>query len=337
MTKHITNIYGQGYSSTAMLTQHMMTNIAKKSDYSEIDVPNFPVADDSPEELRKRIDGIITAIQPGDMVLAQMPTWNGIAFDEVFIDKILEKNIKLAIFIHDFVPLMFENNFFLMERYLNTYNKAEIVVVPSNKMGNILLEHGLTAPFIVQDIWDHAINLQNMEVPKFSRALQFAGNITRFPFVKNWKSDIPLNVYSQSYGVDTSNLSINLKGWQTDDQLMRALASGGFGLVWSENIENQAEREYSTMNVSSKFSSYLAAGLPIIVNRGIAKERFVEKYGLGYAVDSLDEAADIVRNIKQDEYDILCKNVQKMSFLVREGFFGRKLLIDIERNIYLGH
>ncbi len=46
-----------------------------------------------------------------------------------------------------------------------------------------------------------------------------------------------------------------------------------FGLVWSENIENQFEREYSEMNASFKFSTYLAAGLPIIVNKGLAKTK----------------------------------------------------------------
>ncbi|XHB95385.1 hypothetical protein AAFF39_10960 [Lactococcus garvieae] len=56
-----------------------------------------------------------------------------------------------------------------------------------------------------------------------------------------------------------------MKGWQHDDQLLRELNKGGFGLVWSENIENQFEREYSEMNASFKFSTYLAAGLPIIV------------------------------------------------------------------------
>ena len=93
-----------------------------------------------------------------------------------------------------------------------------------------------------------------------------------------------------------------MKGWQHDDQLLRELNKGGFGLVWSENIENQFEREYSEMNASFKFSTYLAAGLPIIVNKGLAKQSFVEEQEIGLVANNLDEAIDYVKCMSSSEY-----------------------------------
>ncbi|MGL6299240.1 hypothetical protein ACR31S_00105 [Streptococcus iniae] len=51
--------------------------------------------------------------------------------------------VKVVIFIHDVVPLMFAGNYYLMDSTINYYNKADVVVAPSQKMLDILLEHGL--------------------------------------------------------------------------------------------------------------------------------------------------------------------------------------------------
>ena len=52
------------------------------------------------------------------------------------------------------------------------------------------------------------------------------------------------------------------------------------------------------------------------------------EYGLGFSVDSAEEAADIVKNITEDEYYQLVDNIKNISFLIRGGFFTKKLLMD---------
>ena len=68
---------------------------------------------------------------------------------------------------------------------------------------------------------------------------------------------------------------------------MHELSKGGFGLVWSD--DEYFDRYYS-MNQPYKLGTNLAAGIPVIVKRGCVHEKFVERNGLGYAVDTLDEA-----------------------------------------------
>lgn len=334
MNKYITNLYGHGVESTAMQAQNMIANIAKELNFSELSVRGHDVNSDTEKERQKRIEGILSSVSDEALIVAQMPTWNGIIFDEVFIEQMRQRAKKLVVFVHDFVPLMFVNNRYLMTRYIEAYNLADLVVLPSEKMAQLLLDEGLTAPILIQEIWDHVIQVENLERTVFEKKLKFAGNVTRFPFVHTWDGPIPLEVFSISSFEDRPYLSF--KGWYHDEALLRELSKGGFGLVWSENIENQEERAYSEMNVSFKFSTYLAAGLPLIVNKGLAKEEFVEKYNIGFVVENLDEAVKLIEQMQPEDYRGLQNNVQKISGLVKEGFFTQKLLIDIQSFLYLG-
>lgn len=334
MKKYITNLYGHGQESTAMSAQHMITNLAKDLGYCEIGIRAHNVNLDTEGERSKRIEGILASVSECSLIIAQVPTWCGIAFDEVLLGKLRQHAEKLVIFVHDFVPLMFMNNRYLMKRYLEAYNLADLVILPSVKMANLLREEGLTTSYMIQEIWDHVTLLEDLGQPSFKKKLNFAGNITRFPFVKEWTKTLPLDVFSNSSTEERHNL--RFKGWLPDDALLRELNHGGFGLVWSENIDNQEEREYSEMNVSFKFSTYLAAGLPLIVNQGLAKQEFVEQYGVGFVVSSLDEAVERIQELSLEEYVALRSRVQKISVLVREGFFTKKMLVEVQSFLYLG-
>lgn len=333
MKKYITNLYGQSPQSTAMAAQNMITDIAKSIGYKEICIEAYPVREDSHEEKLKRIEGILSPVSQDSMAIAQMPSWNGIAFDKYFLESLRKRVDKLVVFVHDFVPLMFANNAYLFDQYLEAYNLADLVILPSQKMKEVLIEHGLTQPVLIQNIWDHVTTVNLNTNPHLERKLNFLGNITRFPFVKDWETDLLLEVYSNGQAEAKGNM--RLLGWQPEDQILRALNQGGFGLVWSEDIENQYERKYSEMNVSFKFSTYLAAGLPLIVNKGIAKEDFVTKYNLGIAVENLDQAVEYVNTISEQEYNILVHNVKNIGHLVKEGFFARQLLLEIQTKLFL--
>lgn len=197
MNKYITNIYGHSLQSTAMHGQHAITNLAQEIGYKEINIAAYRVSDDSEEEKEKRIDGMLTSVEYGGLVIAQMPTWNGIAFDKVLLKKLRERAKKLVVFVHDFVPLMFIGNAYLADAYLEAYNQADLVVLPSSKMEVSLRAKGLTPPVLYQEVWDHVITMDFPETPCFEPVLKFAGNMERFPFVKNWKSETRLEVFSR--------------------------------------------------------------------------------------------------------------------------------------------
>lgn len=333
MKKYITNLYGHSRSSTAMAAQHLVTSIAKQEGYSEIRVGPYELENETVEDKLKIIEGILSGVSKESIVIAQMPTWYGIVFDELLLQALRNRVENLVIFVHDFVPLMFLNNYYLFDRYISAYNLSDLIILPSKKMEERLVEKGLTSPVIYQEVWDYQVSLPSLGSPEFQKNIKFSGNIERFPFVKTWNKTVPLEVFSEG-NLSQSSTAV-LKGWLSSDELLKSLNKGGFGLVWSENIENQNEKEYSEMNASFKFSAYLAAGLPLIVNQGLAKESFVRDYRLGYIVSDLDQAVDYITNTSSKEYAQLLVNVKQVNSLITDGFFTRKLLNQIQEALFL--
>lgn len=329
MKIHITNLYGQSSRSTALIAQNMVTDVATTMGFKEIGIYSYPVHTDSPNELNKRIDGMFAAVGSDDIVIAQFPTWNSIEFDTMLIDKLLSyRDIKVAIFIHDVVPLMFENNYYLMPKFIELCNKAQGLILPTRSMFTRLEKEGLkTKKIVFQGLWDHLSKVDYHE-PNYQKTVNFIGSARRFPFVKDWHFDTRLQFFGDLEESDSINKSnIDLKGWMSDDELMLNLSSG-FGLVWSEEIDNQKERTYSMYNLSYKLSSYLAAGLPIIVNEGISTQMFLEKNGIGLVANSLSDVDRIVKQTSIEEYQQMVRNVKKVSYLIKNGYFTKKLLID---------
>lgn len=115
-------------------------------------------------------------------------------------------------------------------------------------------------------------------------------------------------------------------GWKNDPILLEELRrSGGFGLVWSEE---PYWSEYMTMNTSYKLSTYLAAGIPIIVNSETPEAETIKRKKIGIIADSLAEAQAKVLQVNDDEYKEMTDNVESFAKLIREGYFTKKALAD---------
>lgn len=56
------------------------------------------------------------------------------------------------------------------------------------------------------------------------------------------------------------------------------------------------------MNISHKLSTYLAAGIPVIVPNTLSNSHLIEERGLGFAVNSLEEANQLVQNMAPESY-----------------------------------
>ena len=324
---HITNLYGMAGDSTVILAQNAVAEIARDLDYRELGIYFYNVASDSPSERNKRMDGIMASVSFGDIVIFQSPTWNGWEFDADFINKLKDLQVKLIIFIHDVVPLMFRDNAYLMPRYMDMYNKADVLIVPSEKMLQRLREQGLTVDkVLIQHFWDHPHQM-TLNQPQFKQEMFFAGSLERFPDIQNWEFSTPLRVFANE---EKSNPHANLtiEGWKKEQDLLTELSKGGFGLVWSTQQNDGENTDYYEMNVSYKLSTYLAAGLPVIVPRTLSNASLIEEQGLGYAVDHLEEADRLVRDMTPERYQDLTRSVQDFSFLLQEGFITKKLLMD---------
>lgn len=325
MKVHITNLYGQSPLSVALMSQNMVADVAKDLGFKEIGIYHFNADGESYENLAIRFDGMNAAVGNGDVVIFQYPSWNGLHFDSHYINRLkIYSGLKTIIFIHDIPPLMFSSNYYLMERTIEVFNKADALIVPSQAMLQVLRDHGLTVQkILIQEMWDHTVEAF-VNRPVFERVVNFAGNPTRFPFVHEWRYPYQLKLYSD-VGVDSSDLNVEHQGWKFKEELLMSLnRNGGFGLVWLQG----EDAAYYEKNVSYKLSTYLAAGLPVIVPSTLSNATIIQERGLGFVVDSLEEAIAQLSQVTESEYQTMVDKVMAYRELLVKGYISKKLLID---------
>lgn len=317
------------YSSVAQIAQNMVTRIATNElNFDPFTIYFYSWPDEPGDVISARFDGIIAALQDGDTVIVQSPSWNTIEWDQKFFDRIsIYHNIKKIIFVEDIPPLMFESNKYMLPQYIDYYNKADVLILASRKLYDYLRVHGLKPKkYVIQHMWDHISQVNPYIIPKNNKVINFAGDPKKFDFVKDWKSDkVKLNVYSELLeGVNNPNITFT--HWQDDPVLINSLRqAGGFGLVWSEELY---WLKYMKSNASYKLSTYLAAGIPLIVNSDTPEKDTIVNKKLGIIADSIDEAVDKVEHMSDMRYNEMKDNIGEFAKLIRGGYFTKRALIE---------
>lgn len=324
MNVYITKLNGMPITSTEQYAQQMTANIAHSLGVREMGIYRYNADGESAESRGRRFDGIIAGISAGDIVICQFPTWNGLGFERALVRHIKAYHGRIVIFIHDLEAMMFENRWSALQETVELYNEAELLIAPSYEMKRFLLEHG-TRPgmkFIVQEMWDYPTGMNPMTPGTVKREIHFAGNPDRFQFLHTWDYEIPLKLYSDQ---ECKGNHVQREGWMLPDRLLLKLSEGGFGLVW---YGNEYWHHYLSMNNSLKLGTYLAAGIPVIVPRGISNQCMIEENHLGIVVDTLDEAEAIVKNMTEQKYQEYISAVSRFAPLLREGCFTKKCIVD---------
>lgn len=324
MKTHITTL--NNMAGTASLAHRRVLKVAQSIGCHEMGLSFYHLEPDYAKEIDKRLDGIIAPLNYGDIVIFQYPSWIGVNYDESFVNKIKSyRDTKLIIFVQDIQKLMFDSEHAILDMEIRTLNKADLLILPSKKMHRYLKENGLDEkPVIYQTIWDMPSDICFVD-HAVTRCFHFAGNYNRFPFLAEYHGKTPIYQYDANKPDRENDDSFCWRGFFEQEKLMHELSKGGFGLVWSD--DEYFDRYYS-MNQPYKLGTNLAAGIPVIVKRGCVHEKFVERNGLGYAVDTLDEADKLVQSITDAEYIKLYHNVKNIQKLILDGAYTRKTLQD---------
>lgn len=329
MKLHITNIYG--LNDTAGMTQHEVADIAMQMGFHEMGIySHLPIEEQ--HDLIQRMDGIIPAVEQGDVVIFQYPSWNYMRFDETLVNHLHLYGAKVIIFIEDLVTPMFKAPIENMEYIIRTtLNKADLLIVPSEKMLTYLRSHGLNVKNIMfQTLWEHPVKQQVGSIG-FERKLFFTGNPNRFTWLKAYDEITPIMLYAKDRM--EFHAGVHYQGFKSSDKLIQEFYTGGFGLIWPDEDDENA---YYRMIQPHKLAEYLSVGMPVIIEDKLVDAPLIKKYGLGLTAASLKEASDIVQSISEDEYRDVVNNCKNFAELVRNGFFTRKLLTDAVINVMTG-
>ena len=321
---HITNLYGVG--GIATVAQRRTVEVAKQLDFNEISILYDNGLRD-PEEFDKKVAGILAGLEVGDTVIFQSPIWITSKVERDFIDRVRQYQGKVAIFINDIPPMMFEGNRELMPLFIELYNKADLLIVPSENMKDYLISKGVTVEkFVIQNLWDIPVDFISNSETKYLPRINFAGSDEKFGITENINSsDIELEIYDHKPEDKLIPDNVHYHGYVDEVKLLSELHEGGFGLVWTEDMY---WREYMKYNASYKVSTYLRAGIPLIVHRDISCRKLIEDNHWGIVVDSLEEAVERVKAMSEDEYRKYAESVSKVSGLLVDNYFTKKVLVD---------
>lgn len=330
MRVHITNRYG--LCGTAGKAQRMTADIAKRFlGYNELGIYVHKMEWDSPEMLRSRLDGIIASVSHGDIVIFQLPTWNGYYFDDALVRQLsIYSGLKKIFFIHDIEPMMYGTESEFLGRSIELYNRADVIILPSQRMADYLRERGLKVEkIVIQRMWDESLSIDTSITPKFNKVIQFAGDVTtpKFSFAQEWPYETVRLAVTAEKGDWAAEKNIDFLGWFNNDNLLAAALrrTGGFGLLWTEE---PVCYKYMTCNACCKLSTYIGAGVPVIVSNSIPEADMIRRKELGLTVDSLAEAVKAIEEMTEERYDRMVRNTAEFGKLIRGGYFIRKALIN---------
>ena len=94
----------------------------------------------------------------------------------------------------------------------------------------------------------------------------------------------------------------------------------------SENPED--ERDYYKENISTQTIDLSICRSSGSSARLFVKCRLYSRKGLGFVASSLEEANRLVQDCTEEEYAQMVRKAQYTSYLIRNGYFTKKLFVD---------
>ena len=142
MKIHITNLYNFNPNDELVATQHRFADAGRELGFHEMGIFSYPVETDTPSELSKRLDGIIAALEPEDVVFMQLPTRNGFIYENLLFQKIKAYRAKVVFILHN-IQMISDSNVALQEKYLSLFKQADAIIAPSSDESNLLESNDL--------------------------------------------------------------------------------------------------------------------------------------------------------------------------------------------------
>lgn len=247
------------------------------------------------------------------------------------------KNNNVILLVHDVDALRWENEQ-AYKKTIEFFNEAGALILHNTRMINELKLHGLTAPCVNLEVFDYLLNDLPQKKCRLGSYIVFAGNLAK----SKWINQIPkqnLEMKFCFYGDGLSqsmknNINVVHKGSYPASEVPYKL-EGNFGLIWdgdSLKTCNGKMGNYTRYNNPHKLSLYIAAGLPVIVWSEAAIADFVNKYRIGFAVNSILDIPNKIKQLTNSDYEVYLKNIKELQQKVTSGYFTKHALkqaIDI--------
>lgn len=270
-----------------------------------------------------------SGIKKNDIVLVHYPFYSGKKFEEYLVkslDKIGTKKIAL---IHDIDSLRYNEGlvFGNINGEVEYLNKYDLVISHNPSMTKLLIDKGLKSKIVNIGLFDYLIDDEktNSNGYLFKNKITFAGNLNKSPFLNKLTvtDGIDFDVFGNIQDSSSINKTLTYNGSVSPEVLSRKLGKG-YGLVWDgESLEKPSGMmgNYLLYNNPYKASSYLSAGMPLIVWDKSAISKFVKENNIGISVSNIKDLSKELFSVSDDEFTEMCKNAFEVSKSLKNGLY----------------
>jgi hypothetical protein len=214
---------------------------------------------------------------------------------------------------------------------------ADCMIVFGEEMQSVLIEnYGFqNRKFIHFELLDYMTKKQNgpnRNLPRSGIRIVVAGNLSRdvieasiLDLPKNDKMRVEYHFYgSNGDWIRGIRNDLVYHGLLSGNELVDEIKQYDFGLVL-RNL-NEGFSEYLRLGSTSKFSLYIAAGLPIVAPEEFSYvARVTKKYGVGLVFQELNEIPAIIDD-NRENYSKMKEYVTQLQGKVSDGFFFKRAL-----------
>lgn len=305
MNIHITKTYNIGGKTG--IRQNSLVNAGRSMGCKEMSLFKFPDGYDTDEQLHVRMDGIIASLCMGDIVIFQYPSGISARYDRFLIEHLRRyAGVRLVICVQE-VASEGEDSKYKLEEELALLNQADLLIMPSEEMQVFYQRNGLQEkPVMLQKWYDYMtdVTLQKHEERRI--------------YILSEELE-PGKAMSQS------NVEILPFDEYHVPEMLLKIAEGGIGLIW--NFDGEKKDILTSWGLM--LGLFLTAGIPVIVQKGAPCEEYVEKHGVGFVAESMEDVYRICAALSDEDFDRYYANVRKLQYLFTSGAYTKRLLQEI--------
>lgn len=152
MKIHITNQYPYRYEERINRIQHTYCKAGKELGFQEMGIYTYPAETDIGYEMRKRIDGIVASLESDDIIFVQLPTGNGLDFENLFVNVLkVYKNTRVVFLIHD-TSYIYEEKNNISSKAQELLHKADLLLLSDRCEKRRYTELGFTNLLFANDV-----------------------------------------------------------------------------------------------------------------------------------------------------------------------------------------
>ncbi|WP_158408075.1 hypothetical protein, partial [Fusobacterium nucleatum] len=256
--------------------------------------------------------------------------------------------IKIIVLIHDMesIRLISEKNLSFLQKLrikieeFKFLRASSYLITPNKYMRKFLENKNITVQMRDLEIFDYLISQEVekklLEKRTFKKnSIVIAGNLSKEKSAYIYS--LPANLDFELYGVnyienkDNQTKNINYNGSYMADELP-VILNGKFGLIWDGPSIETCEGgygKYLKYNNPHKASLYLVSLIPIIIWQEAALANFIVENKLGFTISSLSDINKKLRELSNEEYELMKQNTILFSQRLREGFYLKKIIRNI--------